>query len=149
ARGHPLLSSRAASAAPLCCPATLSLLERVVHIEFTKHPDPDRDRRHLRAQISGQVRRRMWMVAGIIALIGLLGVVIILGGDTVFGVVMLVLAAFYLLLLRASAQRGVHRAARRFAKASSVPVHITITDVDITFASVWNRISWAWFAIDT
>jgi hypothetical protein len=119
-----------------------------MHIEFTKLPDPERDRHDVRRQIMMLFRRRLWVSVLIFALAGLLGVGNMASGDRVFGATMLVFAAAYLALLPLGVRTSTARAYRRLAKLNSVPVHITITDIDITFARPWNYASWAWVGVD-
>jgi hypothetical protein len=120
-----------------------------MHIEFTKLPDPERDRKNVRAHMIRLLRRRLWISGATALLACVIGVGIMLTGDRPFGAYLLVFGVVYLALLAWSVTAATKRAYRRIAKVSSVPVLITITDIDVTFARPWNYVSWAWAGIDS
>lgn len=124
-------------------------MESSVQIEFTNLPDAERDRRHLRMQIARQVRARRVVIVALAALFLLLGVLFVAADATALGIVFIVAAVMYPLLVPLSVQRSAARLARRASKLRGVPTTVVITDVDVTFTSVFSRISWTWAAIDT
>ncbi|HKE63575.1 MAG TPA: hypothetical protein VKB59_02875 [Micromonosporaceae bacterium] len=119
-----------------------------MHIEFTKLPDPDGDRRNLRAAIILLSRRRLWIGAVASAAGAVIGIGIMLTGGAALGAAIIVVSGIILTLVPQSIRIGTKLADQRLAKINSVPVLITITDIDVTFAGPWNYVSWAWAGID-
>jgi hypothetical protein len=119
-----------------------------MHIEFTKLPDPDRDRRNVRAQVLSQIRRRLWLIIATCAVLAFLGIREMSKGDRQLGASVLAIAVVYLAWLAFRFQSQVSRQYRRLAELGDAAMVITITEIDISFSKPWNYTSWAWAGID-